>query len=62
MLFILTQGTWVPARAPGLGIKAKHPDYLRLLSSLSSEEEERNFKKLSEKALEKRMGLSYLSA
>lgn len=58
-LFILT---WVPARAPGLGIRAKHPDYLGLFSSLSSEEEERNFKKLtSEKALEKRMRLSYLS-
>ena len=57
-LFILT---WVPARAPGLGIRAKHPDYLGLFSSLSSEEE-RNFKKLtSEKALEKRMRLSYLS-
>lgn len=61
MLFILTQGIWVPARTPGLGIRAKHPDYSGLFSRLSSEEEERNFKKLtSEKALEKRMGPSYL--
>lgn len=61
MPFILTQGIWAPARAPGLGIMAKHPDYLGLFSSLNSEEDESNFKKLtSEKALGNRMGLSYL--